>query len=200
MANQAARMPAKQETSTYDVGRAIALWVSAFEILVHPGDDGRSNMERVIECLDQVNWLESNTRRRLYRKRPSKSGSKRHRAVETSRERLASWLYRRVHSTRNDFLHGNPLTGRELVIPQSKRPLWQFAAPLYRLALTGFLGLAFNKPPPTPTKDPVGTGRWISEKMAFEEPQAVFERSLMRARQPAEIENLYRALVVQERS
>jgi hypothetical protein len=36
MANQASLLPAGVDATFYDVGRSIALWVSAFEILAHP--------------------------------------------------------------------------------------------------------------------------------------------------------------------
>jgi hypothetical protein len=38
MANEAARIPAPVASTFYDVGRTLALWVSAFEIVAHPGD------------------------------------------------------------------------------------------------------------------------------------------------------------------
>ena len=41
MANQASQLPAGVDTTFYDVGRLIALWVSAFEILAHPGRGNR---------------------------------------------------------------------------------------------------------------------------------------------------------------
>jgi hypothetical protein len=55
MANQAAQIPAGMDTTFYDVGRMIALWVSAFEILAHPGQ-GRSGLGKVYELLERVEW------------------------------------------------------------------------------------------------------------------------------------------------
>lgn len=53
MANQAALLPAGTDTTFYDVGRAIALWVSAFEILVHPGT-GKADLWAVYDLFDGV--------------------------------------------------------------------------------------------------------------------------------------------------
>ena len=41
MANEAGRIPALTAATFYDVGRSLALWVSAYEILAHPGGTGR---------------------------------------------------------------------------------------------------------------------------------------------------------------
>lgn len=40
MAYQASMMPGGQEATFYDIGRLITLWVSAMEILIHPGPGG----------------------------------------------------------------------------------------------------------------------------------------------------------------
>jgi hypothetical protein len=59
------------------------------------------------------------------------------------------WLYDKIYDVRCDFLHGNPVKPGRLKLDRSKRALFDYAAPLYRLALTGFLPLSWNKPVPS---------------------------------------------------
>ncbi len=57
MATTAMEVPNTSVTETiYDWGRVIAHWVSAFEILVHPGADGRADELKVLDMLAQVEW------------------------------------------------------------------------------------------------------------------------------------------------
>jgi hypothetical protein len=53
MANEAARMPALVASTFYDVGRTLALWVSAFEILAHPGGSRHSNFTTVSDIIEK---------------------------------------------------------------------------------------------------------------------------------------------------
>jgi hypothetical protein len=59
MANEAARLPSVVASTVYDVGRTLALWVSAFEIVAHPGGAGRSNMSTVADLIERVEWREA---------------------------------------------------------------------------------------------------------------------------------------------
>ena len=62
MANQASRIPAGTDATFYDVGRSIALWISAFEILAHSGKGGRSGPLEVVKLLNRIPWLRSRLR------------------------------------------------------------------------------------------------------------------------------------------
>src|SRR6266446_3599101 len=57
MANEAGRRPALAAESFYDVGRSLAHWVSAYEILAHPGGTGHSGFATVSAILENVKWL-----------------------------------------------------------------------------------------------------------------------------------------------
>jgi hypothetical protein len=59
MANEAGRIPSLSAGVFYDAGRQVALWVSAFEILAHPGGNGQSNFSTVGALLEKVSWLNS---------------------------------------------------------------------------------------------------------------------------------------------
>lgn len=47
-------LPAGTDTTFYDVGRVVSLWVSAFEILVHPGGSGQANRDKVFEMIERA--------------------------------------------------------------------------------------------------------------------------------------------------
>lgn len=96
MANQASQIPAGSDTTFYDVGHAIALWVSAFEILAHPGM-GKSGLYRVYGLLEDVAWECSRSRYRRYK--AHKIGKK-----NSPRRPLACWIYGEIYRARNDFL------------------------------------------------------------------------------------------------
>ena len=66
-----------------------------------------------------------------------------------SKRNLPCWIYGKIYSGRNHYLHGNPITKDVLLIPRSKRHLFGYAPILYRMALTGFLGLNWTEPEPT---------------------------------------------------
>lgn len=171
MAHQACLMPsAAADTTLYDVGRQIALWVSAFEILVHPGPGGQANRNAVMHLLDQVDWRYRDCKARRY---PVRGGKK------VERRQLAAALYDRVYRARNDFLHGNPVSRATLNLRVNGRTLFHIAAPLYRLALTSFLGL---RPAPfDPKLDAASLGAAMAARMEFEGYQGRHEEALLTA-------------------
>jgi hypothetical protein len=119
-------MPAGPDVTQFHVGRSIALWVSAFEILTHTGGD-KVKLYDVYDRLAAAPWRE----KQLRHKRHMFYGSKTKRA-------LPCWIYGEIHHARNDFLHGNPIDRKHLIVKRSQRNLFNYAAPLYRMALTGF--------------------------------------------------------------
>jgi hypothetical protein len=134
MANQACMMPtAASDTTLYDVGRTIALWVSAFEILVHTGSARGSGRAQVIKVLDDAPWLS-----RRCGERTSLVPALRDNQPATMNT-LASLLYARLYAVRNAFLHGNAVNPSMLRTENGHTPLSTVAAPLYRMALLSFL-------------------------------------------------------------
>jgi hypothetical protein len=96
MANEAARIPALTAAVFYDVGRSLALWVSAYEILAHPGGDSDSNFQTVSALLEKVEWCD----RRLSVASYTIPG-------KTPRQvQLATWICKKIYDLRNIFLHG----------------------------------------------------------------------------------------------
>jgi len=178
MANQAAQLPAGIDTTFYDVGRNLALWVSAFEILAHPRV-AQSGVLKVYELFERVNWQIRDVGRRRYK---TNNG----RLKNPPRRNLACWIYSEIYDARNAFLHGNRVTQKNLTIQHSGRGLIEFAVPLYRLALTGFLQLNWSKPVPSYQDNPKLFGKYVSERGDFESAQGKVEQALLKARQSAE--------------
>jgi len=172
MAYQAAMVPAGVETSIYDVGRSIALWVSAFEIMSHPrGKNGKVGFVDVVKLLDTIPSVKHEATTTAYEI---------HHRKQQMEVTLASWLYKKLNDLRNDFLHGNPITADRLIIANADithKP-FLYAAPLYRLGLTSLLGLKFDKPIPS-LCDPEALGRHVAEKMEFEKHQKQIEAALI---------------------
>ena len=138
MALSASMLPGNVEATIYDIGKTIALWVSAFEILAHPGHTD-SGFKQVYQLLERVIWNLSECREPIYDPYGYKVGQK--------KRALPVWLYGELHRARNDFLHGNKITDLPLIVSPGKRALNLYTAPLYRMALTSHLELRVDRPP-----------------------------------------------------
>jgi hypothetical protein len=97
---------------------------------------------------------------------------------------VASWLYQHLYDCRNDFLHGNPVGQKDLLVEASERLLSNYAAPLYRIALTAFLPLKFSERAPS-LEDLDVFGAYKSRRISFKAPQENVELALLTALQPA---------------
>lgn len=173
MAYQASLLPAGTDTTFYDVGRIVSLWVSAFEILVHPGGNGQANRDKVFDLIERTSW-EIPASSQLIHDTGGKTKVKR---------TLASWLHQELYDCRNDFLHGNPVDRSNLLLPTPQRSIFDYAAPLYRIALTAFLPLAFPQGIPS-ARDAAAFGAYVAAHMDFIEPQKDAEKALLTATQP----------------
>ena len=175
MANQAAQVPANREPVLYDLGRIVALWVSAFEILAHP-KRGVSGLPSVYPLLEKVNYQDRRVARCSYLAFVGRKN------IPRPRRCRPCWLYGRLYQARCAFLHGGPIRISLLIPKNSKEGLFWLAPLLYRLALTGFLDLSLNRPMP-PFSRPAKLGMHIAEDMKFTKYQQMIERALMRRRQ-----------------
>jgi hypothetical protein len=130
MARAASKTPGGTDASEHDAGRAVALWVSAFEILAHDGE--RADLVRVLSLFNQRRWLtkelKTQDREFVHRKK----------AIHTNR---VGALYKCLYDVRNAFLHGEEVTPKTLKLETCQQSVLFFAAPLFRLALTAFLDL-----------------------------------------------------------
>jgi hypothetical protein len=121
MAFEAARTPFITGGSLFDIGRLVALWVSAFEILAHPGEDQQVSLGHILGKLRST----------------GDEGISSSHARED--RKLRQRIYQDLYNARNDYLHGNPVDDTMLV--KGSWNLTHFAAPLYRMMLSTFLGL-----------------------------------------------------------
>lgn len=175
MAHQAAALPAGADATLHDFGRLVALWVSAFEILVHP-KTSQANMRIVCDLLDKVRWQAKGAGNRRYKALRQKTDI-------AMRYPMAIWIYTKLYRARNDFIHGNPISAKQMLLPKSKLPITRFAAPSYRLALTSFLQLAWHQAMPKAER-PEELGKFISDRMSFYHGQQIAERALLAANLP----------------
>lgn len=135
MAVAASKIPATVDVTLFDLGRTVGLWVSAFEILAHPGV-GKSGLMRVYDLLEKAPWHDKGLKKCGYL------------AYNLSkppvRRPMPSWLYGEIYRARNDFVHGNPIRRNRLHVKRSGRSLFQYSPMLYRMALAAFLPIDTN--------------------------------------------------------
>jgi len=173
MARSAMRMPGGPDTSIHHVGRAVSLWVSAFEILAH---DGWSSPKKVVGLL---------SRAKLHLDGLAKPQHSVNFGTEKAEVGLCGALYVRLNQARNHFSHGNDIPDDALHFVKDGQNLLHYCAPLYRIALTAHLGLEFLRPMPDMNSDLEGAASWISERMDFQGPQKAIEHALMTATEKA---------------
>ena len=132
VAFHAAQHPGDGLPSLSDVGNRLALWVSAFEVLFHPGGGRKVNKRTVQNALGRVKWDKKELTHRRYLISHHQ---------QQSRVTLPEKFYDDLYRARNQFLHGNPVTSAVLRYRQSLRYVQlQFIAPvLYNAALLSFL-------------------------------------------------------------
>ena len=143
IAYHACSIPKKNGLLFYDIGVSIALWVSAFEILVHPGKIGKSDLPAILALLSKARFSDPVLKRRrkiIYRK-------------QTVTGNAAEYLFWRLYEARNDFLHGNPVTPNDALYKSPKHQgrvtLLNHVAPLlYQVALLSYFDW-FAKSPKT---------------------------------------------------
>jgi hypothetical protein len=130
MAYQATSVPSNSRPTIYDFGSRIALWVSAFEVLVHPGGEkGRANLEKVTNLLGQALW---SNRRLKQPKYPIKIQGK------LTKVALVLKLYGELYKARNDFLHGNQVAHSRLFwfCNEYRRSFIEIAPLIYKVVLS----------------------------------------------------------------
>jgi hypothetical protein len=165
MARAASKTPGGIDASEHDAGRAVALWVSAFEILAHDGE--RADLAGVLSLLNQPRWL------RPELKALDREVVHRRKTIQTN---SAGALYKCLYDVRHAFLHGEEVTPKTLKLETCQQSVLFFAAPLFRLALTAFLDLRI---PEIATDDKA----WWRE-MSARKPQRDAEGAILIADQP----------------
>lgn len=141
IAYQAMVTPFRNNSSLYEHGTYLSLWVSAFEILVHkkPGDSVGS--KRVREFLGTYKWGPPKLDNRRYIVFKDKSGTK------IFRGNLVQKLYMDLYNARCKFLHGNQVKVSQIYPFQNKnRPhLGMLVPAIYWIALSAFLPSEYDE-------------------------------------------------------
>jgi len=137
MAYRASVLPFGNQGTIHDYGANIALWVSAFEIMIHP-KTSNVNIEKVIAFLGKIKYLTHKLNHRRYKITINKKPKK---------VTMIQKTYFEIYQTRNLFLHGNPVTMNDL-FPNRDIKLEVFTASIpviYKFALYQHLNL-LNEP------------------------------------------------------
>jgi hypothetical protein len=163
MGLSASALPGNVEATIFDIGRSVALWVSAFEILSKDG-----TCESVLKLLKAVKWNLSACSNAIYEPRNYKPGQ--------PKIPLPIWLYRAMNKARNDFIHGNEINEKTLIVAPGKQPMHLYTAPLFRMALTSVLGL--TRKPPSATKDKTAYDAYWQHSREFAHYQSDVEVAL----------------------
>ncbi len=132
MSFRAAGLPFRNQGTIHDYGANIALWISAFEILIHSGNDD-VNLTKILDFFGDIHF---NTKKLNYKKYIG-------RKHKNERLNLIQKTYFEMYNARNQFLHGNPVKSSDLFPGRnSKCNSFTVIAPvLYKCALYHFLGL-----------------------------------------------------------
>jgi hypothetical protein len=163
MANAAAKIPAGRDITEYSSSRTVMNWISAFEVLIHPGPEKKVGIFDVYKHFEEIEWENKDCMSPTHPAYP---------AGRPAQNRiLACWIYGELFHARNDFAHGNAVDANRLKLP-SGRYLHYYAAPLYRMALAEFLKLQYEKPD-TKERDSA-----FPERVDLWDPQTDIERAL----------------------
>lgn len=176
VAFHAGLFPSDGLTTLNDAGTRIGLWVSAFEVLFHPGRRGRVDKETVQRQLERVPWSSKRLTARRYRVR-QRHGPKRP-------AMLAESIYEYLYDARNAFLHGNNVTLNHLRYRRSAKyeSLLTLAPVLYHGALLAFLRGKVHRRPGTTIRG--RTSRAFVGHRKRSDGLSNIERALLKAAQP----------------
>lgn len=167
MAYEAMRFPAETLISQHDVGRMIGLWVSAFEILAHPGNEKIYWLD-IAQELESINLASAYLPKTKYEVKVGK---------KVFSFMVLGYLYCLLYNTRNDFMHGNPIRDDSLVVPGSDRRLGSIAPILYRMVLAKHINHIWAES--APESDNTNALRaCFARKYAFLQGQTTAEQAL----------------------
>ena len=179
MAYEASQMPGQADSTHFDIGTKISLWVSAFEILVHPKYN-RSNVDYVCEALRNTPWIKSRLSRKYFNTpQIQKNASK---LTPSQKISLPEWIYRKLNNIRNDYIHGNEIDETNLIIKGAKKNILVFAAPLYRSALASILDLSWQRAPKFDPEKPDDWSQHIEQSRELKFEQSFNENALISSR------------------
>ena len=111
------------------------------EILTHP-KDGDCGLKEVYRVFEEVDWRTEACTEKVYECYEGRQEAEAQ-CPETQSGLLA---LRKTFPRTNDYLHGNQLSDDRLVVKSTGKSMFMYTQSLYRLLLTGFLGLDYYGP------------------------------------------------------
>ena len=160
--------PALAASVFYDTGRSLALWVSAYEILAHPGGTGQSNFGTVSALLESVKWQDQKLAAATHtipRRTPQQ-------------KQLATWVCRKVYDLRNDFLHGNDVDGKALLLNGKPSSISRRASTGSHSPASSIFHFNVAIPPADQTE---AVARFVSQRREFTKFQSAYESAISAA-------------------
>ncbi|MCU7497191.1 MAG: hypothetical protein HF314_14070 [Ignavibacteria bacterium] len=133
MAYSACKMATDNFSTLYDYGTKIGLWVSAFEILFHPGGSGTIRLADIIAKLNKYEFGEPKLQNCRFNVWINKK------LILDSN--ILGLIYKNIYDTRNDFFHGNSIERSKLHLFNLEKlpPLTHILPVIYLTALQIFL-------------------------------------------------------------
>jgi len=131
MAYRACKLPSDNLSNVYDYGTKIGLWISAFEILFHPGGNEYVYCEKVINNLKKYIKIKEN----IFKKQCENDDN------NEFKSKIIGKIYKDIYDARNNFLHGNKLE-ENIMYPfnDSEKPPLSYLAPIiYLIGIFVFL-------------------------------------------------------------
>jgi hypothetical protein len=176
IAFHAGMYPADGLLSINDVGVRLALWVSAFEVLFHPGGAASVNKRVVQTALGKIRFAT----RELNAQRYSVTYNK-----QTYKGNVVEAIYDDLYRARCLFLHGSPVSRNDLHYQRSGRlvQLLVITPVIYNVSLLGFLQGVIPGAPDEPLedwRDDAQMAAWIRRQSGIKEVQ----RALAAVRHP----------------
>ena len=156
MASAAAQEASSDFIKWIDLGRSIAMWVSACEIMAHacrsrvPASGKiptKVSCNVVCDLLEKNVWIVSQASARRYIVHSSSRLKAQTTKSKLRRRSISSYVCGVLYRARNDFLHGEIVRPESLRMPGTRHGIVQYGAPLYRLLLGAALEL--KEPPGT---------------------------------------------------
>lgn len=135
MAYNACRLPDNNLSTIHDYGMILGLWVSAFEILFHPGGAKRIGYKDIVENFESHNFEHKKLNKFSYDLNKEKR-----------KTNLAGKLYKEIYDMRNNFFHGNDVDYKSLYPFNNKDlpKLTHLAPVLFTFAVMLFLHNNFD--------------------------------------------------------
>ncbi len=130
MAYHAASIPFKNNSSIYDYGASISLWVSAFEILLH--DKKYISLNKVLDKIGNFVWHNAENRKKSYKVKIGRGKKQQIRNCNFPQK-----IYYELYKARCNFLHGEPTRFEDLLLFRNRKcfPLNHYSPLLYKAVL-----------------------------------------------------------------